>query len=92
MANSVVVHEQEARVGDTVKISYAYKDKEKEKLQDFEGILMGVQGMGVRKNIVVRKMTRSKVGVERIFPILSPNLKSFTVMRKSKNTRAKIFY
>ena len=40
MANHVTIHDIEAKVGDTVKISYAYKDKDKEKLQDFEGILL----------------------------------------------------
>ena len=92
MANHVTIHDIEAKVGDTVKISYAYKDKDKEKLQDFEGILLSVQNIGIRQNIVVRKMTRSKIAVERIFPVQSPNLKSFTIVRASKNTRAKIFY
>lgn len=92
MANSFTLLDTPIRIGDTVKITYAYKDKEKEKTQLFEGIVLGIRGRQTGKMLTVRKMTRSKVGVERIFPLDSPYIKAVEVVRKTTNTKAKVTY
>ncbi len=88
MANSLKFNETIINVGDTIRVSYAFNEKGKEKTQDFEGIVLRIRGMGVGKSFTVRRMTRSKIGVERIFPVLSPFIKAITIMRKSKTRKA----
>ncbi len=92
MAHSVTVKEQLVKVGDKVKIRYIFKEGEKEKKQLFEGILIKIHGQGINKTITVRKMTKSKIGVERIFPILSPFIESLEVVTKSTQQKAKLYY
>lgn len=93
MANVVTILETAARVGDMIKITYAFKDADgKEKSQIFEGIVLGVRGIGINQMVTVRKMTRSKIGVERIFPVQSPYIKKCEVVRKTTNTKAKVYY
>ncbi len=92
MANSLTLLETQIRIGDTVKVTYAYKDKDKEKTQLFEGIVLGVRGRETGKMVSIRKMTRSKIGVERIFPVDSPYIKAVEVVRKTQNTKAKVTY
>ena len=92
MANEVTILEQHIRVGDTVAVSFAYLDKGKEKSQIYEGIVLSVHGTGAGKTITVRKMTKSKIGVERVLPISSPFIKKIKVLKKTKNTKAKVNY
>ena len=92
MANEVTILEQHIRVGDTVAVSFAYLDKGKEKSQIYEGIVLSVHGTWAGKTITVRKMTKSKIGVERVLPISSPFIKKIKVLKKTKNTKAKVNY
>lgn len=88
MANSLKFNESTINVGDTVRVAYAFTEKGKEKVQDFEGIVLRIRGMGVGKSFTVRRMTRSKVGVERIFPVASPFIKAISIVRKSTARKA----
>lgn len=92
MANNTVIKENRTRVGDKVKIRYTFKEGDKEKKQIFEGIILKISGVGSNKTFTVRKMTKSKIGVERIFPIASPFIDSFEVVTASKQTKAKLYY
>lgn len=92
MSNSTTVLEQPISVGDTVSILYGFIDKDKEKTQLFEGIVLQTRGMGISKTFTVRKMTKSKIGVERIFSVASPFIKKITIVKKTSNTRANIGY
>lgn len=92
MANSVVFHETEVRVGDTIKISYAINDKDKRKSQLFEGIVLAIKGRESNKMITVRKMTRSGIGVERIFPIISPFVEKVEVVRATDNRKSSVTF
>jgi len=92
MANSVLFHDTQVRVGDTIKISYAITDKDKRKSQLFEGIVLAVKGRETNKMITVRKMTRSGLGVERIFPIISPFVENVEVVRSTDNTKANVTF
>lgn len=81
----------EFRVGDTVRLDVLIKEGSKERIQAFEGTVIKKQNGGLRENFTVRRVT-SGVGVERTFPINSPNLAKITVIRKGKVRRAKLNY
>ena len=79
------------RAGDTVKVNVRVKEGEKERLQAFEGVVIGRKGSGVSATFTVRKISNG-IGVERIFPLHSPMLESINVMRRGRVRRAKLFY
>jgi len=78
--------------GDVVKMHLKYKDKEKEKIQIFEGLVLARKhGKEAGATITVRKVA-SGVGVEKVFPIYSPVVAKIEVLRKSKTRRAKLYH
>ena len=79
------------RVGETVKVGVKIVEGKRERVQDFEGIVIAIKGSGISKNFVVRKISQG-VGVERTFPMNSPVIDSVTVVRKGKVRRAKLNY
>ena len=81
-------------VGDTVKVNYKIKEKDKERIQAFDGIILAIQGTGKNKNFIVQKAASGDVKVERIFPINSPWIESIKKLRspKTKIRRAKLYY
>lgn len=85
----------EFRVGDTVnvgcKIIETKGGKEKERIQNFEGTVIARKGSGVTETFTVRKIS-SGIGVERIFPVNSPNIASIQVVKKGKVRRAKLYF
>jgi large subunit ribosomal protein L19 len=81
----------EFRVGDTVKVGVKIVEGKRERVQDFEGIVIAIKGSGISKNFVVRKISQG-VGVERTFPMNSPVIDSVTVVRRGKVRRAKLNY
>ncbi len=82
----------EFRAGDTVRISYKIIEGDKTRLQPFEGIVISKRGEGMSKTFTVRKIGADNVGVERIFPLYSPNIESIKVMKRGKVRRAKLYY
>ncbi len=78
-------------VGDTVKVEYKVLEAGKERAQNFQGAVIKKQGSGLRATFTVRKISFG-VGVERTFPIHSPNIKSIEVITKGKVRRAKLYY
>ena len=93
------VHEQitkennhpEFRSGDNVVVSYKIIEGDKERIQDFRGDVIQIKGNGATKTFTVRKMS-SGVGVERIFPIVSPNIVEIKVLKHGKVRRARLYY
>lgn len=81
----------EFRVGDTVKVGVKIVEGKRERVQDFEGIVIAIKNAGVGRNFTVRKLSQG-VGVERIFPINSPSIDNITVVRQGKVRRAKLNY
>ena len=80
------------RPGDTVRIYQKIKEKDKEKIQRFEGLVLARKhGKGIQATITVRKAL-SGIGVERIFPILSPNIEKIEIVKRGKVRRAKLYY
>lgn len=81
----------EFRSGDTVTVSYRIKEGNKERIQQYRGVVIRISGHGDKKRFTVRKMSEN-VGVERIFPIESPFIESITVNKYGKVRRAKLYY
>ena len=79
------------QVGDTVRVGVRIIEGKKERIQNFEGIVISRKGTGVSETFTVRKMS-SGIGVERTFPVHSPKLDSIVVVRKGKARRAKLYY
>jgi large subunit ribosomal protein L19 len=77
--------------GDSVKASVKVREGGKERIQVFEGLVIAVKNGGIAKTITVRKIS-SGVGVERTFPLHSPNLAKVEVIRRGKVRRAKLYY
>ena len=77
--------------GDTITVSYKIKEGEKERIQQFQGVVIQRRGSGPTATFTVRKMS-SGVGVEGIFPVSSPFIDDITVNKRGKVRRARIFY
>ena len=77
--------------GDTVSVHVKVVEGDKERIQLFQGIVMGIRGSGVSKTFRVRKISNG-VGVERIFPFHSPNIAKVEKIREGKVRRAKLYY
>jgi large subunit ribosomal protein L19 len=80
------------RPGDTVRVSQKIKEKDKERIQDFEGVVIAKKhGEGISGTITVRKVI-SGVGVEKVFPLHAPTIEKIEVLRRGKVRRAKLYY
>jgi large subunit ribosomal protein L19 len=77
--------------GDTVRVLYRVKEGEKERVQAFEGVVLGRRGGGMSETFMVRKIS-SGVGVERVFPLNSPFIAGIEVVRRGRVRRAKLYY
>jgi large subunit ribosomal protein L19 len=77
--------------GDTVTVSYKIKEGNKERIQQFQGVVLQRRGSGATETFTVRKMS-GNVGVERIFPIASPFIDAIAVNKRGSVRRARIFY
>lgn len=81
----------EFRPGDNVKVHVKVKEGNRERVQIFEGVVIGRQHGGIRENFIVRKISGG-IGVERIFPVHCPTVDKIEVVRKGLVRRAKLYY
>ena len=81
----------EFQPGDTLRVNVRIKEGERERVQAFEGVCIARDGTGVNETFTVRKISFGE-GVERRFPILSPNVESIEVKRRGVVRRAKLYY
>lgn len=77
--------------GDTISVSVKVIEGDKERIQQFKGIVMGIKGEGISKSFRVRKISNG-VGVERIFPLHSPKIAKIDVLKEGSVRRAKLYY
>ena len=77
--------------GDTITVAYKIVEGSKERIQLYRGVVIKISGHGEKKRFTVRKMSGT-VGVERIFPLESPNIESIEVNKVGKVRRAKLYY
>ena len=77
--------------GDTVKVHVNIKEGDKQRIQLFEGLVIARKGSGVTETFTVRRISHGE-GVERVFPLHSPNVTKVEVTRRGKVRRAKLYY
>ena len=77
--------------GDTVKVWLKVREGEKERLQAYEGVVIAITGTGLNESFTVRKISYGE-GVERVFPMVSPNVDRVEVLKRGKVRRAKLYY
>ena len=81
----------ELKIGDTVKVHAKIKEGNRERIQVFEGVIIAMKHAGINRTVTVRRMSYG-VGVEKTFPVHSPNIAKFEVVRNDKVRRAKLYY
>ena len=77
--------------GDTVRVHAKIVEGSRERIQMFEGVVIGRQGTGIRETFTVRRISYG-IGVERMFPVHSPRIEKIDVLRKGIVRRAKLYY
>jgi len=77
--------------GDTLRVNVKIKEGERERVQAYEGVCIARQGGGINESFTVRKISFGE-GVERVFPLHSPNIDSIEVKRRGVVRRAKLYY
>lgn len=93
IANKLVEMKEwpEFNSGDTITVSYKIKEGNKERIQQFQGVVIQRRGSGTTETFTIRKITNG-VGVERIFPLASPFIEEIAVNKRGKVRRSRIFY
>ena len=79
------------QIGHTVKVAVKIREGSRERIQMFEGTVIAIKGSGISKTFTVRRLSYG-VGIERVFPLHSPNVESVQVIRSGKVRRAKLYY
>ena len=102
MQQTTIIHEMEKRYvredlpefrsGDTVRVSVKVVEGNRERLQDFEGVVIRRRGMGINENFTVRRIASHGIGVERTFLVNSPRIDHIRVVRMGKVRRANLYY
>lgn len=94
MSIKFTYQDKEFFVGDSVKVNYKIKEKDKERLQAFDGIILAINGTSVNRTFTVQKKAADSVNVERIFIVNSPWIDSIKKLRspKTKIRRSKLYY
>jgi large subunit ribosomal protein L19 len=82
----------EFRVGDTVRVGVRVVEGSRERVQDFEGVVIRRRAGGINENFTVRRIASHGIGVERTFLLHAPRVDSIAVVRRGKVRRARLFY
>ena len=90
-AESIKEETPDFEIGDTVRVDVKIREGERERIQAFEGTVIAKRGSGVGETFTVRRVSYG-VGVERVFPLHSPNVASVSVVRRGKVRRSKLYY
>ena len=77
--------------GDQLNVAVRVVEGEKERIQNFKGIVIGRRGSGINETFLIRKISNG-IGVERVFPLYSPMIQSITLIREGRSRRAKLYY
>lgn len=78
-------------IGDTVSVHVKIKEGAKERIQQYSGTVIGREGSGIAETFVVRHVAFGE-GLERVFPLQSPNIAKIDIVRSGKTRRAKLYY
>ncbi|NJN66705.1 MAG: 50S ribosomal protein L19 [Chloroflexaceae bacterium] len=82
----------EFRVGDTVRVGVKVVEGSRERVQEFEGVVISRRGSGINENFTVRRIASHGIGVERTFLVHAPRVSSIKVKRQGQVRRAKLYY
>ena len=91
-ANQFKANIPEFGPGDTVRVAVRVVEGERERIQNFEGVVLRRQGGGLNETFLVRRIASHGIGVERNFLLHSPRIESITVLRRAKVRRAALYY
>ena len=89
--DSLKAEKPQFNVGDTVRIDVKIREGQRERLQAFEGTVIAKNGSGISETFTVRRVAYG-VGVERVFPVHSPNVAKVELVRSGKVRRSKLYY
>jgi len=78
--------------GDTINVHVRVREGEKERLQQYQGVVIAIRGSGNSRTFTVRKMSANGIGVERIFPINTPRIAKIDIVQQGRVRRAKLYY
>lgn len=92
MANHFTYHDQTINVGDHVAVHQKIVEEGKSRTQIFDGIIMGIKGRDINRTFCVRRISSNNIGVERVYPVLSPNIIDIKVKSRGQVRRAKLYY
>lgn len=92
MALAAVHNDHEFRVGDRVKVHQKIREDEKTRTQIFDGLVIAIRGEGQGKTFTVRRLGSAGIGIERIFPLVSPLIEKVEVVARGTVRRAKLYY
>lgn len=92
MAIQTNIKNQIVRIGDTIKVHHKIKEDDKTRTQVYEGVVISIKGRELNKSFTVRKISSAAIGVERIWPVNSPNISKVQVVKKGKVRRSKLYY
>lgn len=92
MANSATIKEIPVHVGDAVRVHTRILEGEKERIQIFDGMVIAIRGRGDNRSFTVRKIATGNIGVERIFPFITPWITKIEVKKTGTTRRAKLYY
>ena len=81
----------ELNIGDTVRVHNKIKEGNKERIQMFEGTIIAIKGSGISESFTVRRVSYG-IGVEKTFPVHSPNVEKVDIIRSGQVRRAKLYY
>ncbi|NGP87298.1 50S ribosomal protein L19 [Fodinibius halophilus] len=82
----------EFKTGDTVNVHYKVREGDKERIQQFEGLVISRRGSGANQTFMVRKISAGNIGVERIFPLYSPFVAKIELKKQGDIKRSKLYY
>ncbi len=92
MALTATIKNRKVHVGDTVSVHQEIVEDEKKRTQVFAGVVISIKGHGTGKSFTVRKIAHGSIGVERIWPIISPSIKKIEVNKEGSVRRSKLYY
>lgn len=92
MANHATLHDTTFRVGDTVKVFQLIREGDKERTQVYQGVVIGIKGAQENQSVTVRRIATGRIGVERIWPLVSPWITKVQVIKHGQVRRAKLYY
>lgn len=94
LAEQSLVHDDipEFKSGDTVNVHYRVREGDKERIQQYQGVVISRKGTGPNQTFIVRKISAGNIGVERIFPLYSPFIAKIEVKKEGDVRRSKLYY